>query len=414
MALNWAYDGGLTKYNTPDAYRPYDYITREQLSKFGAAFVVTNLCLEADVSASCSFSDIPADPTLDEYVVLACQLGLVKGFDGMFAPTANAKKNEMITILMRAIAAANGEDAPDETGTPWWSDAFDKARAEGITKETDPYAVDRPLTRYEALLMLYRAKMDDADCGDVDLSDLLKDLFSDDDADVDDMDDEDDDDNGVVPSSDGTLDVSLSPTTPNGGSVPGKANVNVAEFDLCAEGDDILVSNIALTRYGIGSDDVVDEVALFLKGGARLTNTKSFNSDDEAQLSVKPRLPVKAGDCETIQVVAKVGATAGVSNEEFIIGIAGPEHVLTNGITDGDFPVKANEFRVAGVDAPTVSIQPDGTVSNVELGDKNVEIADFEIENESNDGDIFLTSLTMTDGENNIDRAMENFVLECD
>jgi hypothetical protein len=78
------YENGLTKYNTEDAFMPYATLTREQFGKFAASFAVTNLCLEADESASCSFSDLPADPSLEDYVVLACQLGLLKGSNGKF------------------------------------------------------------------------------------------------------------------------------------------------------------------------------------------------------------------------------------------------------------------------------------------------------------------------------------------
>lgn len=407
-ALQWAYDEGMTKYNTPDGFMPYDLITREQLAKFVAAFGVTNLCLEPDAMAACDFSDIPADPTLDEYVVLACQLGLVKGFDGKFAPTASAKKNEMLTILSRALAAVAGQDAPSETTTPRWAGHFSAMRAAGITKETDVYAVDRPVTRYEALLMLYRARDEEATCGDIDLSDLLDDLFN-----GDDTDDEEEDDEGDVGASDGTLEVSLSSDTPNGGSVPGNASVTVAKFDFCADEDDVSVGNIVLSRYGIGSDDVVDSVALFLEDGTRITNAKSFNSENRAQLTVKPRLNVPAGECVTVEVVAKIGDSDDVSNEEFEIGIDDEVDVNTNGTVDGDFPVRANEFEVAGVNAPTVEITPDGTLSNVELGQKGVEVADFEIENTDNEGDVTITSLTFTDGESNAEDAMENFILEC-
>lgn len=416
-AVTWAFENGLSKFNSPEAFMPYDLITREQFAKFSAAFGVTNLCLEPDAMAACDFSDIPADPTLDEYVVLACQLGLVKGFDGKFAPTASIKKSEVLTILSRALSAVAGQDAPSETGVnPRWAEHFSAMRAAGITKETDVYAVDRPVTRYEALLMLYRARDEEATCGDIDLSDLLDDLFNGDDTDDgDDMDDEeDDDDNGTVEASDGTVEVSLSSDTPNGGSVPGNASVTIAKFDFCATEDDVSVGNVTLTRYGIGSDDVVDNVALFLEDGRRLTNAKSFNSEDMAQLSVKPRLNVPADECVTVEVVAQIGDSDYVSNEEFEIGIDAAVDVNTNGAVDGDFPVRANEFEVAGVDAPTVEITPDGKLSNVELGQEGVEVADFEIENTDSEGSVSITSITFTDGESNAEDALENFVLECD
>ena len=80
-ALSWMYDNGLSKYDNQDDFMPYANLTREQFAKFAAAYGLTNLCLEVDSNADCDFSDIPADPTLGNYVILACQMGLVKGRD---------------------------------------------------------------------------------------------------------------------------------------------------------------------------------------------------------------------------------------------------------------------------------------------------------------------------------------------
>ena len=78
-ALAWAYENGLTKYNTEDAFMPMATLTREQFAKFAAAYAATNLCLEADDTMSCDFSDLDeADPTLQSAIVAACEMGLVK------------------------------------------------------------------------------------------------------------------------------------------------------------------------------------------------------------------------------------------------------------------------------------------------------------------------------------------------
>jgi len=406
-ALNWAYTNEMTKYNSEDGFMPYANITREQASKFVDVYAMTNLCLSPDAEMDCDFSDIPADASLDEYVMLSCQLGLFKGSNGKFMPTANLTKAQLLAVLVRAIKAAAGEDPVSEEGTPWWSNYYTEAKELGLTKETNVNALDKPVTRYETLLMMYRARIEDQ-CSTTsdDITDLLKDLFGDD----------EDTDNGtgvVAPTSDGTLEIELSATTPAGDTVPGLANVVVAEFEVTATTEAVMLNIIELKRYGISADDAVSRVSLFLADGTRLTNGKSFNSDDTALLNLSPRLEVGVGEKIKIRVVAEIGASAVANNDEFVIGIESATDVTTNGDVDGSFPIKANEFSVGGEDAPELDINPDGTLPDVELGEKGAEIAAFELDNSSSD-DIEVTHITFTDGEGNIDDAMMNFVLECD
>lgn len=406
-ALAWAYENEMTKFDTVDGFMPYANITREQASKFVDVYAMTNLCLSPDAEMDCDFSDIPADESLDEYVMLSCQLGLFKGSNGKFMPTANLTKAQLLAVLVRAIKAAAGEEAVSEDGNPWWSNYYTEAKELGLTKETNVNALDKPVSRYEALLMMYRARIEDQ-CSTTsdDITDLLKDLFGDDATDS-------DSETGAVATSDGTLEISLSPTTPAGSKVPGLANVVVAEFEVSATTEAVMLNTIELKRFGISNDDAVSRVSLFLSDGTRLTNGKSFNSEDTALLNLSPRLEVGVGEELKIQVVAEIGDSAQASNQDFQIGINAADDVTTNGEVDGSFPIKGNSFEVGGENAPELTINPDGTLPDVELGEKGAEIAAFELDNGSSD-DIELTHITFTDGEGNIDDAMMNFVLECD
>lgn len=410
-ALDWAYTNEMTKYNTESGFMPYANITREQASKFVDVYAMTNLCLSPDAEQNCDFSDIPADASLDEYVMLSCQLGLFKGSNGKFMPTANLTKAQLLAVLVRAIKSAAGEPAVSENATPRWSNYFTEAKALGLTKETNVNALDKPVTRYETLLMMYRARIEDQ-CSTTsqDITDLLKDLFG--------------EDTGtgststgnVVPTSKGTLDVSLSATTPAGDTVPGLANVVVAEFEVSASTEAVLLNTIELKRYGISNDNAVSRVSLFLEDGTRLTNGKSFNSDDMALLNLSPRLEVGVGKKMKIRVVAEIGSSGApdnANNQQFQIGINAINDVTTNGKVNGTFPIKGNEFDVGGQDAPELTITPDGTIADVELGKKGAEIASLKLDNNSDD-DIDLTHITFTDDEGNIDDAMMNFTLKCD
>jgi len=408
-ALSWAYENGLTKYNTEDAFMPYSNITREQATKFFASYTVTNLC---DVTTSdneaCTFSDINSgDYSLKEYIMLACELGLVKGTGGKFLPMNNLTRAEAFTILSRAMSSNAGEDAPSEDTTPWYENHFDAMRVAGITKETDVDAQTRAISRYELLLVLYRARMESAECSDTDISDLLNDLFGDDTT----TDDEDDATDDVVGESNGTVKAMLSPMTPNGATIPGLVSVKVASFDFTATSEAVVINEIVLKRMGLGSDDTVEKMTLFANGEV-ITKSKSFNSDDEVVFSVNPAVTVQPGMTVTIDVVAKVGdaETAPiVSNEEFSIALIGFD---TNGKEDNaNLPINANTFRIGGVNGAEVSVNDDGNISDVNLGDKGVEVAKFEMEN-NGDSDVMITQITLEDDEKNADDNLENFVLK--
>ena len=404
-ALSWAYENGLTKFNTEDAFNPYSNITREQASKFFASYTVTNLCdVEAMDDAACDFSDINSgDYSLKEYVLLACELGLVKGTGGKFLPTNNLTRAEAFTILSRAMSANAGEDAPSEDVAPWYANHFKAMQSAGITKETDVTAQERPITRYELLLVLYRSKMDDATCSDTDITDLLEDLFGDDTTTT-----GDDTTEEVITESNGMAKAMLSPMTLNGATVPGKVSVKVASFDFTASTEAVVVTEIVLKRMGLGSDDVVDKVTLFANNEV-VTKSKSFTSDDEIVFALNPAVTVEPGKTVTIDVVAKLGDSATVSNQEFSVALTSFD---TNGKEEStNLPINANTFRVGGINGAEVVLNDDGSISDVNLGDKGVEVAKFEMEN-NGDSDVTITQITLEDDEKNADDNLENFVLK--
>jgi hypothetical protein len=409
-ALSWAYENGLTKYNTEDAFMPYANITREQAAKFMASYTVTNLCdVEAEENEACSFSDINSgDYSLRDYVLLACELGLVRGTGGKFLPTNNLTRAEAFTILSRAMSANAGEDAPAEDGTPWYAGHFQAMQTAGITKETDVSAQERSITRYELLLVLYRARMSDAECADTDISDLLEDLFGDDTT-------TDEDEEEVATESNGTARAVLSPATPNGATVPGGVSLPVASFDFTATTEDVVLDTVTLKRTGLGSNAAISRLSLFVDGQV-VTKARNFNSDFEAVFaSFTSPVVVKAGQTVRVDVYGKVGcaeATPGcttpvVANQEFAIQLVDFD---TNGMEDkANLVVTANTFRVGGVNGAEVAVLQDGSVADVSLGEKGAEIAKIQLDNDS-DEDVEITQITIKDDNRKADN-FANFTL---
>lgn len=294
----------MTKYDNAEAFRPFANITREESTKFVDVFAMTNLCLDPNEEAECSFDDVPADPSLDEYVTLSCQLGVFNGSNGMFYPTGNLTKGQLLAVLVRAIRAADGLDPLSEATDPRWANYFDYARELDLTKETDVWALDRPVTRYETLLLIYRAASAlDLECATTsdEILDIIEGMIGDDTEEGTGEEEE-----VIAPESDGTLEVTLSPSTPAGDSVPGLATIPVAEFEFVATGEPVMLNALVLRRYGIGNDEAIDRVTVFVDG-QRVSNDKSFNSDDEAVLTLNPKVEVGTSTPVVVEVIAEIG-----------------------------------------------------------------------------------------------------------
>lgn len=153
-ALDRAFDAGMTKYHTENDYQPQSTLTREQAAKMFSVFGMSYLCLAPDTTLACDFADAStADPTLKEFLTTSCQLGLFKWSQGKFSPKQALTKAQALTVLVRAMSGSANEE-----WNPRWSEYFAQAQDLWLTKEKSVRALDKAVTRYESLLLQYRAK----------------------------------------------------------------------------------------------------------------------------------------------------------------------------------------------------------------------------------------------------------------
>jgi hypothetical protein len=117
-------------------------------------FAVQVFNKKTDETKICNFVDIgTADYSLSAHIVQACKLGIMKGgSDGYFLPLNNLSKGQAIAVIIRLFN--NG--LMEEGVTPWYKNYYEKAKELGLTKEANIDALERPLTRYELVLLLYR------------------------------------------------------------------------------------------------------------------------------------------------------------------------------------------------------------------------------------------------------------------
>lgn len=153
-AFDWAKENGITSTADADAFGPYRNLTRQEWSKFIGTFGEDFLCLEVNPEAMCDFNDAAqVSPYLSDAVMKACELGLMRGSNGSFYPNTFVSKAQVLATLVRGM-----DDYMDETTSPWYANYHAYALDNGVTTVTDVNSFDRPVTRYESLLMLYRAR----------------------------------------------------------------------------------------------------------------------------------------------------------------------------------------------------------------------------------------------------------------
>ena len=154
-ALYWMYNNGLTKYDNLVDYRPDDPLLREEAAKIiGQAYII--LWYPKDVkNTSCTFSDADTfDPTLSGYIKDTCTYWIFRWSNGSFLAQKSLSKAEALTVLIRILEwGLSSEDF-----NPWWTLYFVKAKNIALSNESDVNSLDRPVTRREIALLMYRFK----------------------------------------------------------------------------------------------------------------------------------------------------------------------------------------------------------------------------------------------------------------
>ena len=241
-------------------------------------------------------------------------MGLFKGSAGKFMPTDPMTKAASLTVLVRAMVGAQ-----DENVQPWWKNYFEKARELGLTKETDPMALDRSITRYEIALLLYRASGEKTSSGDSDIGSLLNDLLggnsststgstststgsttststcstttttTDEDA-----------TSGLT---DKVLEVALDPDTSRNQYVPSTGSqVRVMKLDFLAGSSDVKLSALTVKLQGLADRTKVQYVYMVDEDGKVLTSQRSFNTEFEARLVFNSSYVIPAGKIKKLYV----------------------------------------------------------------------------------------------------------------
>ncbi len=201
----------------------------------------------------------------------------------------------------------------------------------------------------------------------------------------------------TLPTSNGTLDVTVSSKNPVGDTVPqGAVGVTMLSLDLTASCDDaVSIEDLTVLHEGFGSETDIDGVYAAVNG-ARVSRKRTIDSKDQtSNLHLSSPLTVSACKTVTVDIVGDFLSTATTSAEHnFAVELPSDFGSNAKQVT-GNFPMRGSTFKVAAVRSGKVTIEY-RTVSpdEVNVGDDGVVLGKFQVSTDSVE-DQTLYSMTM-------------------
>lgn len=372
-----------------DNYRPADALNRAELVKIAITAIDGLAGYEAP--ATPTFDDVAADAWFFDYVEAAVQLGIVNGYTdangnltGMFGPGDTVNRAAATKILVNAFSVPTdltpGSSFPDVVTGDWFHDYVVTAYNQSVLDGYDNgfFGPGDPVTRAQVAKLTVTAQ------SPVERTET--------------PDDDEDDDDDTTPASEGDLEVSLNDDTAASSTLPGRASgVALAAFDFTADEDDVMVSNLVVTRGGVGKAGDWDDLYLY-DGTHRLTTGRTINNDTN-QATFPLKLLVEAGTTTTLTLVGDVADVTDASSQHYFYVSSAADSTSNAQSTSGDFPIAGNTFTMSGTNTKvnTVTIEPGTAPAKVTLGDDDAEIASIKIEAGS-ENDVALHQLALTNG----------------
>ena len=370
-----------------DNYRPADALNRAELTKI--AITAIDGLAGYTAPATPTFDDVPADAWFFDYVEAAVQLGIVNGYSdasgnltGKFGPSDTVNRAAATKILVNAFSVPTDLDPastfPDVKSTDWFYDYVTTAYNQSIVDGYDNgyFGPADPITRAQVAKLVVKSQSPVERTTGTPTEPGTP----------------------GTPTSDGDLEVSLNDNTPASSTLPLNANgVALASFDFTADQDAVYVSNLVVTRGGVGKADDWDNVYLY-NGANRLTTGRTVNSDTNTA-TFPLKLTVDAGTTTTVTLVGDVSATAGASNQHYFY-VASAANVTSNAKSvAGDFPVAGNTFTMGGATTSvnSITVSPGTAPAKVTIGQQDAEIASIKVVAGATN-DVAVHQLAITNG----------------
>lgn len=193
--------------------------------------------------------------------------------------------------------------------------------------------------------------------------------------------DEDMDEDEEEAGPNGDLMLSLHADTPATDLVPDQAtHVMYLSFNVRAGAQGGRLNSIEFMRYGLGDDSNFDKVWLEVDG-LPVSQEQSVNSDDTVEL--RPQYNLGANQTVRFDLVANLNNADNSHQDGFEIKSA--DMVDANGgDVDGSFPIRGNLMNYSSYTVAAVVIDENGADDEVEIGDEQEIIGEFQLSYTSN------------------------------
>ena len=371
-----------------NAFRPNDSLNRAELVKI----VITAIDGLADYEAPATptFDDVPTNAWYYDYVEAAVQLGIVEGYKnaqgnltGKFGPSDIVNRAAATKILVNAFSVPTtlspASKFSDVKSGAWFYDfvvtAYNQSILDGYAN--GKFGPSDPVTRAQVAKLVVNAQNPtERVAGEG----------------------EGEGEGSTIPTSKGALEVSLNDANPASSTLPISASsVKLASFDFTAADDDVIVSNVIVTRGGVGKSS--DWAALYIYEGAkRLTTGRTINADTNTA-TFALNATIDAGTTKTLTLVGDVDTClAGCGSNQHYFYISDAAAVTTNATSvAGDFPVAGNTFTMGGAATKVnnITVAPGTAPSQPTIGQKDAEVASIKLTAGATN-DIAVHQITLT------------------
>lgn len=178
----------------------------------------------------------------------------------------------------------------------------------------------------------------------------------------------------------GAVSVSLNSGTPASTDIADAANANFTKFNISSGSSATSISTIYVTRTGLSTNTMVENIKILDENGVSVSSTGSLNANNKAQITFSPALVIPANTTKAFFI--RAGITDGTgSGNTVALGIESAADIISTASITGSFPVRGNLMTTLNLTIGTLTLDEDGTVidSQPNGGDKDVVINKFSL-----------------------------------
>jgi hypothetical protein len=345
-----------------------------------SAVLTAALGLEENPGAAANYTDVPAGCEGVAGAMISSGIIMGEGNDGETFGSYNTTPRVVFTaMLSRAFnldevypnAELSASDAAElaDMNAEWASETWAQVRAAGIYQQTRPADT---INIYEITTAVSRAM----------------------------------DPNYEPPTENegtgGDLEITISDNTPQSRTVPGGVqNAHIATFEIEANNDDVNITSIKFAKGGIADDDALSSIDLFTEEGQRVSRARTFSSsDDTATVNfLSGGLKVEGGESMDLLVFGQVGSVdlnSDLISDQFFVQIKSSADVNSNASSVSVSNAKSETMTIGSADAAELELSQGSNTPDVSVGERGVEVFNFEMENNSTDNtDIIFYGITL-------------------